>query len=633
MNNNIRQLILRRAQPDNSKRDKATGNKNVLLPLLCALPLLSACQSLHAPATPGADTQGAKVQASKQVLNQEDIRLNQLMDEIWQYRLKVDPFKATKSGDNRYNHLLPDFSPEALAQKNQQLLGYVNRLEALNRQQLSRENIINLDILLRQLNNDISSYRFKKHYVPIMAESGFHSDFTFTVKGMPFDKAQDYRNYLSRLNGLPRYFNQKIHWMKQGLATGRTLPQAVLSGFEQGIAAFIVDDPVASVLYAPLQRQAPADLSQQAFEQLQQEAKSLLSAKVIPAYQGFYDFMVETYIPQARKTVGLAATPGGRDFYQNRVKYYTTTDESPEQIFNLGMQEVKRIRSEMEEIIRSLNFNGDFAAFVNFLRTDPQFYAKTPEDLLKEASYIAKKMDAKLPALFKHLPRTPYGVVPVPEHLAPKYTTGRYIASAQDTQPGYYWVNTYALDRRPLYVLEALTLHEAVPGHHLQNAINRELSNLPPHRRYSYISAFGEGWGLYSEYLGLEAGFYQDPYSNFGRLTYEMWRACRLVIDTGIHSKGWSRQQAIDFLQQNTALSVHNVITEVDRYISWPGQALSYKMGELTIKRLRRETEQALGDKFDIREFHDQVLKHGSVPLQVLEQQIKHYVEGQQQGS
>ncbi|WP_281558432.1 DUF885 domain-containing protein [Thalassomonas sp. RHCl1] len=627
MNKNLRQRLPRGAQ----HQTKTASHKGALLPLLCALPLLSACQSATPLSTSAEQTQQIKSPANVQVLNQENIRLNALMDEIWQYRLKVDPFKATKSGDNRYNHLLPDFSPEALAEKNKQLLGYVSRLEAIDRQQLSQENIINLDILLRQLDNDISLYKYKKHYVPILAESGFHSDFTFTVKGMPFAKSKDYHNYLSRLEALPRYFAQQIHWMRQGLATGRTLPSAVLSGYEQGIAAFIDDDPASSVLYAPFKKQS-ADISQQDFQQLQQQALTLLAKKVIPAYQDFYDFMVSSYIPQARKTLGLSATPDGADFYQNRVKYYTTTDKTPDQIFNLGMQEVKRIRNEMQQIITSLNFDGDFAAFVNFLRTDPQFYATSAEELLKEAAYIAKKMDAKLPALFKHLPRNPYGVAPVPDHLAPKYTIGRYIPPSQDTQPGYYWLNTYGLDRRPLYVLEALTLHEAVPGHHLQSAINRELSDLPPHRRYSYISAFGEGWGLYSEYLGLEAGFYQDPYSNFGRLTYEMWRACRLVIDTGVHSKGWSRQQAIDFLQQNTALSKHNVRTEVDRYISWPGQALSYKMGELTIKRLRRETEQALGEKFDIREFHDQVLKHGSVPLQVLEQQIKHYVDEQLQG-
>ena len=290
------------------------------------------------------------------------------------------------------------------------------------------------------------------------------------------------------------------------------------------------------------------------------------------------------------------------------------------------MQEVARIRAEMEQIIKQVGFEGSFAEFVHFLRTDPQFYATTPEQLLKEASFIAKKMDAQLPKLFHTLPRRPYGVAPVPASIAPKYTTGRYSGARKDDEAGFYWVNTYALDKRPLYVLEALTLHEAVPGHHLQIALNAELDYLPSYRRNAYISAFGEGWGLYSEYLGLEAGFYQDPYSNFGRLTYEMWRAARLVVDTGMHMFGWSRDRAMKFMQDNTALSLHNVKTETDRYISWPGQALSYKIGELTIKRLRKEAETRLGDKFDIREFHHQILRHGSVPLFVLEKQIEIYI-------
>jgi uncharacterized protein (DUF885 family) len=298
-----------------------------------------------------------------------------------------------------------------------------------------------------------------------------------------------------------------------------------------------------------------------------------------------------------------------------------------EQIHQLGLSEVARIRKEMEAIIKSVNFNGSFADFIHFLRTDPQFYATTPEALLKEASYIAKKMDAQLPKLFNHLPRIPYGVAPVPQSIAPKYTTGRYVGPNRDDQPGYYWVNTYGLDKRPLYVLEALTLHEAVPGHHLQISLNSELTHLPDYRRDSYISAFGEGWGLYSEWLGIEAGFYQNPYSNFGRLTYEMWRAARLVVDTGMHMYGWSREKAMAFMQDNTALSLHNVKTETDRYISWPGQALSYKVGELTIKRLRQQVETALGEHFDVREFHNQILKNGSVPLFVLEQQIEQYIK------
>jgi len=297
-----------------------------------------------------------------------------------------------------------------------------------------------------------------------------------------------------------------------------------------------------------------------------------------------------------------------------------------EEIHQTGLNEVKRIRAEMQTIIEELNFQGTFAEFVEFLRTDPQFYATTPEQLLKEASFIAKKMDAQLPSLFKTLPRTPYGVIAVPENIAPKYTTGRYAGPSRDDQAGFYWVNTYRLDRRPLYVLEALTLHEAVPGHHLQGSIAREMTDVPEFRTETYISAFGEGWGLYSEYLGIEAGFYKDAYSNFGRLTYEMWRACRLVVDTGMHTKGWSRDQAMAYLAENTALSLHNVKTEIDRYISWPGQALSYKIGELTIKKLRSEAEQALGANFDIREFHDRILENGSMPLSMLEKIIRQYI-------
>jgi len=343
--------------------------------------------------------------------------------------------------------------------------------------------------------------------------------------------------------------------------------------------------------------------------------------------QNYYHFFTQEYFPNARKTIGVSETPNGNEFYKNRAKHYTTTDMTPEQIHELGLSEVKRIRTEMAEIIVKTGFKGSFTEFTHFLRTDPQFYAKTPLELIKEASYIAKQMDAKLPALFKHLPRSPYGVAPVPDSIAPKYTTGRYIGAQNDSQPGYYWVNTYALDKRPLYVLPALTLHEGVPGHHLQISLNAELDNLPSYRRNAYISAFGEGWGLYSEWLGIEAGIYQDHYSNFGRLTYEMWRAARLVVDTGMHVMGWSRERAMNFMTNNTALSTHNVKTEIDRYISWAGQALSYKIGEITIRNLRKKTEEQLGKNFDVREFHHQILKNGSVPLNVLEKQINEFIE------
>uniref|UniRef100_UPI0030F4976E DUF885 domain-containing protein n=1 Tax=Paraglaciecola sp. TaxID=1920173 RepID=UPI0030F4976E len=344
-------------------------------------------------------------------------------------------------------------------------------------------------------------------------------------------------------------------------------------------------------------------------------------------YQTFYDFFVNEYLPNSKNSIAAQAWPNGRAYYQNRSDHYTTTTMSVEEIHNLGLAEVKRIRAEMQQIVNQLEFDGNINQFIDFLRTDPQFYANSAEDLIKQASYIAKKMDARLPQLFSLLPRIPYGVVPVPDNIAAKYTTGRYISPKRDDQPGYYWVNTYALDKRPLYALTALTLHEAVPGHHLQISLASEMQDLPKVRRYSYLSAFGEGWGLYAEFLGKEVGMYETPYDDFGRLSYEMWRACRLVVDTGMHIKEWSKQQAINYMLENTALSEHNVRTEVDRYISWPGQALSYKIGELTIKRLRRQAVQALGDKFDVREFHQAVLEYGSVPLSVLEENIEIFIK------
>ena len=350
----------------------------------------------------------------------------------------------------------------------------------------------------------------------------------------------------------------------------------------------------------------------------------------VVGYREFLDFFRNVYLPMARTTLGASELPDGNAYYALKIREFTTLDLTPEQIHKIGLSEVDRISGEMNLVMKQVGFQGDFPAFLVFLRTDPRFYAKTPEELLMRASRIAKRIDGKLPSLFKTLPRLPYTVEPVPADIAPKYTSGRYVGAPQgSTQPGIYWVNTYMLESRPLYNLEALTLHEAVPGHHLQIALSRELVNLPDFRRYSYISAFGEGWGLYCEWLGLEAGFYTDPYSNFGRLSYEMWRACRLVVDTGIHSKGWTRTQAIDYLASHTALPLHEVETEVDRYISWPGQALAYKLGELKINELRKRAEGALGTRFDLREFHDVVLGSGAVPLSVLEANVNRWIETQ----
>ena len=552
-------------------------------------------------------------------------QFTQVAQSIVQYRESINPYSSSKGVDG---YLLANLSPEFLAQQYKSKTQLLADLDAVDAAKLSDENQINFNIIRAQVQNSVDEYVFNAHYMPLTSEYGFHSGLSYIINSSQYKEEQDLETYLARLAQIPRFFQQNIYWMKKGLETGLTQPKAVLEGYEDSINTYIVDDVTQSEFYKPFLTNT-ASLSESDFYALQQQAKTVLKNKVIPAYKGYLTFFTEQYRPGARTSIGISETPNGKAFYKNRTKYYTTTDMKPKEIHELGLKEVARIRGEMGNVIKEVGFKGTFAEFIHFLRTDPQFYATTPEQLLKEASYIAKKMDAQLPKLFHTLPRKPYGVAPVPASIAPKYTTGRYSGSNRDDEAGYYWVNTYALDKRPLYVLEALTLHEAVPGHHLQISLNAELENLPSYRRDAYLSAFGEGWGLYSEYLGLEAGFYQDPYSRFGRLTYEMWRAARLVVDTGMHMYGWSRERAMNFMSENTALSLHNVKTETDRYISWPAQALSYKIGELTIKRLRVEAEQALGKNFDIREFHHQVLRHGSVPLSVLETQVRLYIKNE----
>ena len=552
-----------------------------------------------------------------------DQQFTTVAQSIVDYRQSISPYSNPQGVDG---YLLSNLSAEFLEAQYQKNTALLAQLDAIDENKLSEENRINLTIIRAQVQNSVDEYVFNSHYMPLTSEYGFHSSLSFVVTQSDYKSLADYQLYLARLQQVPRFFAQNIGWMRKGLEVGLTQPKAVLEGYQDSITAYIVDDVTQSQFYKPFLKNT-AGLSEDEFARLQQQAQNVIKAHVITAYQDYLTFFNEEYQPGARSDIGIASTPNGEAFYANRAKYYTTTDMTPKEIHELGLKEVARIRAEMDDVIRHVGFEGTFAEFVHFLRTDPQFYATTPEELLKEASYIAKKMDAQLPKLFHTLPRLPYGVAPVPASIAPKYTTGRYSGSRRDDQAGFYWVNTYALDKRPLYVLEALTLHEAVPGHHLQIALNAELEYLPSYRRDAYLSAFGEGWGLYSEYLGLEAGFYQDPYSNFGRLTYEMWRAARLVVDTGMHMYGWSRERAMNFMSENTALSLHNVKTETDRYISWPAQALSYKIGELTIKRLRKEAEQALGQNFDIREFHNQILRHGSVPLSVLEEQVRLYIQ------
>lgn len=556
-----------------------------------------------------------------------DQSLASVIESYESYREQSSPFNSPKPGKS--NAELPDLSMQTMQKNHDKLSAIYQQLMTIEQASLNEQNRINFSVLAYSIKNQLDSFTNKEYLMPLTAESGFHVWISRINQMVAFKTEQDYQDYLSRLSQLPRYFDQQIMWMEQGIAQGLTQPQVVLTGFEDSIAAYIKQDASQSGYYRPF-KTMPSHIDEHSKSALQQQAKTVIAEQVMPAYKKYYDFMVNRYQPNARKNIAATSLPNGDKYYDNRVKHYTTLALTADEIHQTGLQEVARIRAEMQEIITKVGFKGEFKDFVQFLRADPQFYATTPEELLKEASFIAKKMDAQLPKLFKTLPRTPYGVIEVPANIAPKYTTGRYSGPSRDDQAGNYWVNTYRLDRRPLYVLEALTLHEAVPGHHLQGSIAREMKDVPKFRNSTYISAFGEGWGLYSEYLGIEAGFYQDPYSDFGRLTYEMWRACRLVVDTGMHAKGWTRQQAMDYLANNTALSLHNVKTEIDRYISWPGQALSYKIGELTIKELRAKAEKDLGSDFDLREFHDQLLKNGSMPLSMLTEVVEQYIAEKQ---
>jgi len=552
--------------------------------------------------------------------------LYQIFSDSREFMLNEDPVKATYSGINSNNHRMPSMKMEDLNRRLQFWKSIIDRIEKINFNSLSKEDQTNYKLFQRVIQSRINSINYKDYQMPLNADSGFHTGLSRLHKAMPFINEKDYLNYISRLSEFPRFFNEYILLMKEGIKEGRTLPQVVLNGYEVTISTHVVNDPEESVFFEPF-KSIPSTLSKQKQEELIDKGKKAIMGSVVPSFQSFLSFFLDDYYPNARKTIGAYDLPNGKEFYQYKINHFTTLDLNPEQIHNIGLAEVKRIRVEMENVISEVGFKGSFLEFLDFLRTDSQFYADTPEELLKEASFIAKKMDAKLPLLFKTLPRLPYGVAPVPDDLAPKYTGGRYVGPGKGSiEPGYYWVNTYKLDVRPLYNLEALTLHEGVPGHHLQNSISAELENVPEFRKELGLSVYGEGWGLYSEFLGLEAGFYKNPYSNFGRLTYEMWRACRLVVDTGIHAMGWSRQKVINYLSNNTALPIHECITETDRYIAWPGQALAYKIGELKIKELRNYATTNLGDQFDLREFHDAILWDGELPLDLLEENIKNWV-------
>jgi uncharacterized protein (DUF885 family) len=548
--------------------------------------------------------------------------LQLLFDDERAFLWRADPLAATYDGIHEYDDRLPSVTPTYQEQRLLADEGFLQRLHGIDRATLAPREQVSYDLFDFMVTQRISLARHREWRAPLNSDSGFHADVLQMHEAANPRTVQDYERYIARLNDLPRYFDENIANMREGVRDGFTLPAEILEGVSSIVAAEQFETVETCPLYRPF-AEFPVTVPQSARARLAAAGRTAVEQSVIPAYARFQEFFEREYRPRARRSIGASELPGGRAYYADLVRYFTTLpDATAEQVHQVGLAEVARIRAEMEAIVREVGFEGSFAEFLAFLRTDPQFYARTPEQLLREAAWITKEVDGRLPAFFGRMPRTPFTVKPVPQQLAPNYTGGRYNPGAMGGA-GEYWVNTYALDKRPLYVLPSLTLHEAVPGHHLQGALARELENVPRFRLNFYPHAFGEGWGLYAEKLGEELGVYHTPYQRFGRLTYEMWRACRLVVDTGMHSQGWSRQQALDYLTAQTALSTHEIRTEVDRYIAWPGQALAYKIGELKILELRARAESALGASFDIRAFHDAVLENGGVTLPVLERRIE----------
>ena len=501
----------------------------------------------------------------------------------------------------------------------------IEALQKLDMDKLSQSDRISVELQLFVLQEQIDYFQFNAFLNPLLSDAGFHNDLAYEVRTL--DNKKQLEDYLNKLRALPVFVDQHLDLLNQGIARGITQPRVIFEGYESSYNDHITERAVDNFYFRPFLN-LPDNYSLAQKDSIMQLGEKLIDETLVPQFKRIKSFFENVYFPAARQSIGVSEIPDGAAYYQNRVAYYTTLDLTPSEVHQMGLDEVDRIHQEMLDIISQLGFKGDFASFLEYLRSDPQFYASSGDELLAIARDICKRIDAELPKLFKVLPRMPYGVAPVPDALAPKYTGGRYIpTSIGSTRPGLYWVNTYNLASRPLYVLPSLSAHEAVPGHHLQMSWNSELGNqIPQFRRDLYLSAYGEGWGLYSEYLGSEMEIYTTPYETFGKLTYEMWRACRLVVDTGIHAFGWTRDQAVTFLKDNTALSIHEVNTEIDRYISWPGQALSYKIGELTIRRLREKAEMALGEQFDIREFHHTILKEGTVSLTILEQLVESYI-------
>ena len=555
--------------------------------------------------------------------------LHALFESDWQRSLADEPLMATYQGDPRYNALLPDVSAAAVRRQQDATRASLATLLAIPRESLSPADQLNHDIYRRQLETAIAGFAFPTHLMPVDQRGGPHLLAVQMAPALRFETAQDYANWIARLQAYGGFVDQCIALMREGIAAGWVPPKAVMQRVPAQIAAQRAATAAQSSFYAPFLKMAdsvPAD--EQA--RLRAQAQAAVDDVVLPAIARFETFFNDTYLPAAPASVATGDLPNGKAYYDHLARSYTTTDLTADQIHRIGLGEVARIREAMEKLKTEVGFKGDLAAFFTHLRTDPKFFHATPEALLADYRAMSRRIDPELVKVFRTLPRTPYGIIPIPAATAPDVTTAYYQRpSADGLRAGYYYVNLYKPESRPRWEMLALSLHEAVPGHHLQISLAQEMPDQPMFRKQGGFTAFIEGWGLYAERLGYDMDLYDDPYDRMGQLAYDMWRAVRLVVDTGLHSKGWSRQQAIDYFAANAPKAELDIANEIDRYISTPGQALAYKIGQLKLSELRARAETRLGDRFDLRSFHDALLSDGALPLSVLEQRMDAWIEAE----
>jgi uncharacterized protein (DUF885 family) len=568
------------------------------------------------------------LRAQESPVNQTAKALHELFASEWDYQMEQHPAWASTLGDRRWNDRWSDLSLDAIHKRHSHDLDVLAKLRTIDREVLSPPDRLNYDLFRKDYQNEAEEYRYRWYLIPLNQRGGVQT-VDELADALRFETVKDYEDWLARLKALPTHIEQTILLMREGVKARMILPKIVLQRVPAQIDHQIVNDPKASPLYKPFTH-FPASIPEIERSRLTLAAKNVITASVVPAFHRLKEFFVKGYLPAGWDQVGIWQLPEGEAMYRFAARLNTTTDMTPREIHEIGLSEVRRIRAEMQAVIDKLGFKGSFKEFVGFLRSDSEFYYKAPDELLAAYRALTRRIDPALVKLFKTLPRMPYGVEPIPQNIAPDTTTAYYRQPAADgSRAGTYFVNLYKPETRPKYEMMALSLHEAVPGHHLQIALSMEQEGLPNFRRYGGYTAFVEGWGLYAESLGDEMGLYDDLYSKFGQLTYEMWRAVRLVVDTGIHYMRWDRQKAIDFFMENTAKTELDIINEVDRYIAMPGQALAYKIGQLKISAIRAKAEKELGPKFDIRAFHDELLKDGALPLDLLEAKMNEWIASQ----